>query len=62
MWGAEGDQRVHPLVAAEALNVVAGDQTTKAVPDDMDAFVTGFGAEPVDGRRQLLPPPRGRRG
>src|SRR5215212_7049572 len=52
--GAERDQRVHPPVTAEALNVVTGDQATEAVPNDMDAFVTGFGTEPIDSHCQVL--------
>src|SRR5215213_5918748 len=49
----EGDQRVQAAVTAETLHIVASYQTTEAVADDLDPFVTGFCTEFVDGRPQV---------
>ena len=41
--GADRHEGVDPLVPAEASDVVAGDQATEAVPDDVDALIAGLG-------------------
>jgi hypothetical protein len=45
---------VDPLVAPEALHVVARDQPTHAVPDHVDAFEPRVGADALDVRREPL--------
>ena len=42
---AERHQGVHPLVAAEPLHVVAGDQAAHAVPDHVDALEPGLASQ-----------------
>ena len=41
VWRTERYQRVYVAIASEALHVIPRDQATKAVPDDVDSFVTG---------------------
>lgn len=45
---AEGDQGADPLVTAQPLYVIAGDQAAEAVPDDVDLVVSGAGADLLD--------------
>ncbi|ATL83585.1 hypothetical protein SMALA_3351 [Streptomyces malaysiensis subsp. malaysiensis] len=47
--GAERHQGVGAGVPAEALDVVTGDQTAQAVPDDIHLAVAGAGADRADG-------------
>ena len=53
MRRAERDEGVDPGVPALPLDVVAGDQTTQAVPDDMDLLVAGPVGEPLDRRGEV---------
>ena len=50
---AEGDAGVHPTMAFHPLDVVAGDQTAEAVPDDVDPLVPGVGAQLLDRLLQI---------
>ena len=45
---AERHQRLHPPVTALALQVVPGDQSAEAVPDDVHPLVPGLLAHPLD--------------
>src|SRR6478735_7996459 len=46
--GAERDERVHVLVAAEPGHVVARDEPAHRVPDDVDPLVAGLLDDPLD--------------
>src|SRR5512133_3311229 len=52
VWRAERYQCVYESVAAQSLHVIARYQAAKAVPDDMDSFVTGGRGQVFDGLAQ----------
>jgi len=49
----QGDQGVHPLVTAQPLHVVPGDQAAQTVPDDVDPFIPGSGHQFLDRAGQV---------